>query len=148
MPPDQPSRSFAPGSSASNWLMHQVAFKALSHVAARLAPVSIPVVPTKGVALGQWLYERTEDRPLRDVDLLVPRSAFSVCLGVARDCGELRYVTEELGEITVDVDGFPVEFHAEFGRRELTDLSIADVIRRARPARLDGLAVLRIDDVD
>jgi hypothetical protein len=133
----------------NSWLFHQLGGQALAKVAALFSGTKIPLVPVKGIALGQWIYETEVDRPLRDLDLLIPRSGFDTSVELARRSGhEILYATPELGELTMTIDGFWVELHAEFGRRELTSLSTETVIHRARGEQLWGIDVLRVDDVD
>jgi hypothetical protein len=103
----------------------------------------------KGVALGRWLYPDEAERPLRDVDLLIRRSTFTTCRKEVQEQGwPLFYASAEMGELGFFVHDFPVELHAEFGRAGTTSLTTAEVIDRARPGELAGVAVKRIDDVD
>ena len=46
----------------------------VADVAATLEPTGIPVMPIKGALLQHWLYDDPADRPLTDVDLLVPEA--------------------------------------------------------------------------
>jgi hypothetical protein len=132
-----------------NWLAHRLAQRAILGVLPILSRAGSPVVPVKGIALAQWLYASDSERPMKDADLLVPRAAFDTCVDLARRAGhKILYETRELGELLMSVSDFHVEIHAEFGRRELTTLSVDEVLARAKPDRLHGLEVLRIDDID
>jgi len=130
-------------------MAHRLGQKALMTTAALLAPAAVPVVPIKGIALAEWIYRPADDRPLRDVDLLISPTAFAACLKAMRSSGHpVSYASAELGEICVAIDGFPVELHGHFGRRELTSASVDEVLGRANPATLFACPILRIDDVD
>jgi hypothetical protein len=111
--------------------------------------IDAPIVPVKGVALAQWLYDDAAERPLRDVDLLIPRAHFAPLKALVLEKRyPIEYLAEELGELAFEVDGFPIDVHAEFGLRDFTTLSVDDVVRRAAPDRLFGVEVLRIDEMD
>jgi len=55
----------------------------------------------------------------------------------------------EMGELEFTVDRLTVEIHAEFGRRDLSRLSIADLLARATvDGRTFPFEIRRIDDID
>lgn len=108
------------------------------------------VVPVKGVVLARWLYGALEERPYRDLDLLVAREGMEPLTAAVRARGwTIRQLSFEMGELELEIDRFVVEVHAEFGRRDLTRLSTAEVIARAVPDRATfPFEILRLDDVD
>lgn len=132
------------------WARHERALSAFSVVSRLLAEARIVVAPIKGIVLARWLYDDVTERPLRDVDLLVARSSFAQAAERLGRAGlPTRYLSKELGEAVFDVDGFAVELHAEIGRRELTSLSVDDVLRGAtQDTTTFPFVSLRIDDID
>jgi hypothetical protein len=127
-----------------------VATRALAQVLEALGSAGIPCVPVKGVVLARWLYADVSERPYVDVDLLVPRSVFqrSVALVDARGWRSF-YRTTEMGELGFMIDRVAVELHAEVGRRDLSRLSVDDVLARATPDTTTfPFEILRIDEVD
>lgn len=48
----------------------------VTDVAATLQRIGVPVMPIKGALLQHWLYEDPAERPLTDVDVLVPEADF------------------------------------------------------------------------
>jgi len=107
-------------------------------------------VPVKGVVLSRWLYAAVVERPYRDLDVLVGRDALVPLTNAVRERGwRMRHLSVEMGELEFEVDGFVVEVHAEFGRRDLSRLSTAEVIARAVPDRETfPFEILRVDDID
>lgn len=127
-----------------------LATRALSHVVAALGDAGIPCAPVKGVVLARWLYGDIAQRPYVDVDLLVPRSAFGRAVALVDGRGwRSFYRTEEMGELGFMVDRVAVELHAEVGRRDLSHLTVDDVLARATRDRTTfPFEILRVDDVD
>jgi hypothetical protein len=114
-----------------------------------MSPEGIPVVPVKGVALNRTLYSNNGERGLRDLDLLVARTDFHRCVRVCKKAGwHIHRLSIELGELEIDVDGFPVELHAEFGRLDFTSMSTSEVIERAERVSDGDLDEWLIDDID
>ena len=132
------------------WARHQKAMAAFVTVSRLLSGSGIRFAPVKGIVLARWLYDDVTERPLRDVDLLVARSSFELATGRLHEAGyAAEYTSEELGEAMFDVDGFTVELHAEIGRRELTSLSVDEVLRGAtQDTTTFPFVSLRIDDID
>ncbi len=140
----------SPPSALANWARHQVAARALERTSDVLRRLRCPVVPVKGVVLARWIYDDVSERPLRDVDVLVPRAAFGDVLRAIRNA-QLRilYETEELGELLFMSEGMEVEIHAEVGRRELTNLTVDDVLSRSvTDTQTFPFAIQRLDDID
>lgn len=137
------------GPAATIWIQHQLATRAFEKTAAALRAAEVPVVPVKGILLARWLYRDVAERPMQDVDLLVASSHWDAArLAVAR-LGPTLYESRELRELTVDVNGVHVELHGEVGRRELTDLTVADLLARCTTdTSLFGFAIERLDAVD
>jgi hypothetical protein len=108
------------------------------------------VAPVKGVVLARWLYDDVAERPYRDLDLLIGRADLPRMTAAVTARGwRVRHTSVEMGELELEVDRIVIELHGEFGRRDLTRLSIDEVLSRARPDRETfPFEVLRIDDVD
>lgn len=123
---------------------------AFRQVAAVLRQAGVPCAPVKGLVLSRWLYRDVSERPYVDVDLLVPRGAFArAALVVEQEGWPVFYRSSEMGELSFMVGRVPVEFHAEFGRADLSRVSVDDVLARARPDNETfGFEISRIDDTD
>jgi hypothetical protein len=131
-------------------LVDTVAVSALEQVLDVAGRAGVVAVPVKGVVLSRWIYAAVVDRPFRDLDLLVRRDGLVRLTAAVRErAWPIRQLSFEMGELELEVDGFVVEVHAEFGRRDLTRLSTAEVIARAVPERETfPFEILRVDDID
>jgi hypothetical protein len=130
-------------------MRYAVALRAFRTAADRLQACGVPVVPVKGIALARWLYEDVAERPFLDVDLLVPRPAWKDARRALLALGSAFYDSSELGELAVHIDGASIELHAEMGRREMTSLSVEEILGRCSiDTETFGIPVLRLDDVD
>jgi hypothetical protein len=134
----------------ANWARHEQGERALGRVAEMLGAMGCPVVPVKGVVLAHWIYDDVAERPMADVDLLVPAALFEKgCRRVRENGWAIAGQSIELGELTFDVDGMTVELHSYIGRRELTTMSVDDVIGRSTvDTTTFPFEIRRIDDVD
>jgi hypothetical protein len=131
------------------WARYHVALRVLSRAAALLRGAGVPVVPVKGIALARWIYADVAERPFKDIDLLVPRPAWDDARRAIRPLGEPLHHSSELGELIVRVDGLELELHAELGRREIVNLSVEEILRRAVVEEgTFGFPVMRLTDVD
>jgi hypothetical protein len=131
------------------WARHEQAERALARTAELLGAMGCPVVPVKGVVLAHWIYDDVAERPLSDVDLLVSASRFEEACRAVRERWTVGGYSVELGELLFDVDGMAVEFHAEIGRREITAMTVDEVIARsAMDDTTFPFEIRRIDDVD
>jgi hypothetical protein len=110
----------------------------------------VVLAPVKGVVLARWIYDSIDERPYRDLDLAVGRGDLPRMISaVAKRGWVVRHVSVEMGELELEVDKVVVEIHAEFGRRDLTRLTIEDVLARATVDRATfPFEVLRIDEID
>jgi hypothetical protein len=110
----------------------------------------VAAAPVKGVVLARWLYDHIDERPYRDVDVLITREGLGPMTAAVRARGwNIRHHSTEMGELEFDLDRLVVEVHAEMGRRDLTRLSVLDVFARGvRDRSTFPFEVLRIDDVD
>jgi hypothetical protein len=131
-------------------LIDTLAVSALQQVQEVARGANVVVAPVKGVVLARWLYGAVAERPYRDLDLLVGREGLPRLIDAVRARGwRLRHVSVEMGELEFEVGRLVVEVHAEFGRRDLTRLTTADVIARASVDRdTFPFEVLRLDDFD
>jgi hypothetical protein len=108
------------------------------------------VAPVKGVVLSRWLYGDVAERPYRDLDILVGRGDLPrMEAAVAARGWPVKVYSREMGELEFTVDRVVVEIHAEFGRRDLSRLTVAEVlVRSVRDAGTFPFEIQRIDDVD
>jgi len=108
------------------------------------------VAPVKGVVLSRWIYEDIAERPYSDLDILVARDDLPrMEAAVAARGWPVHVWSREMGELEFTVDRITVEIHAEFGRRDLSRLTIAEVMSRSVPdARTFPFEIRRIDDID
>jgi hypothetical protein len=130
-------------------LFDAAAVNAVRQVLEVARAAGVEAAPVKGVVLARWLYEKVEERPYRDVDVLVARDGLARLTEAVRARGwRIRHHSAEMGELEFDLDRLVIEVHAEVGRRDLTRLSVRDVLARAVVDRSTfRFEVLRIDDV-
>ncbi len=131
-------------------LIDAVAVNVLRQVLDVARAAGVPVAPVKGVVLARWLYADLSERPYRDLDLLVPRESLPALEAAVVARGwPIRVRSVEMGDLEFEVDRLMVEAHGEFGRRDLSSLSVSDVLARASVDRSTfAFETLRIDDVD
>jgi hypothetical protein len=127
-----------------------VAVDGLRRVLEAAREVGVVLAPVKGVVLARWIYASVDERPYRDLDLVVGRGDLPRMIAAVGARGwVVRHISVEMGELEFEVDRLVVEIHAEFGRRDLTRLAIDDVLARATVDRdTFPFEVLRIDEVD
>ena len=131
-------------------LFDTVAVSVLRKVIDAAVSAGITVAPVKGVVLSRWLYDDVSDRPYRDLDILIARDDLPRMFAAVEARGwPIQVHSPEMGELELTVDRLTVEIHAEFGRRDLSRLTIADLLARAT---VDGgtfpFPIRRIDDID
>ena len=131
-------------------LFDTVAVSVLRKVIDVATSVGVTVAPVKGVVLSRWLYDDVSDRPYRDLDIVVAQGDLPrMFAAVEARPWPIRVHSPEMGELEFTVDRLTVEIHAEFGRRDLSRLTIADLLARAT---VDGgtfpFEIRRIDDID
>ena len=131
-------------------LFDTVAVSVLRKVIDTATSVGITVAPVKGVVLSRWLYDDVSDRPYRDLDVVIAREDLPRMFAAVEARGwPIQVHSSEMGELEFTVDRLTVEIHAEFGRRDLSRLTIAGLLARATG---DGATfpfpIRRIDDID
>jgi hypothetical protein len=131
-------------------IVDTLAVSALGQVLEVARAAGVVAAPVKGVVLARWLYAAVVERPYRDLDLVVARAGLPRLTDAVRARGwPIRHLSVEMGELEFEVDRLVVEVHAEFGRRDLTRLSIDEVLARAVPDRdTFPFEILRVDDID
>jgi hypothetical protein len=131
-------------------LFDTVAVSVLRKVIDAAASVGITVAPVKGVVLSRWLYDDVSDRPYRDLDILIARDDLPRMLAAVEARGwPIEVHSAEMGDLEFTVDRLMVEIHAEFGRRDLSRLTIADLLARAAAdSGTFPFEIRRIDDID
>jgi len=138
------------GEQVRRLLFDTVAVSVLRKVIDAAASVGVTVAPVKGVVLSRWLYDDVSDRPYRDLDILIAREDLPRMLAAVDARGwPIEVHSAEMGNLEFTVDRLMVEIHAEFGRRDLSRLTIADLLARATvDDRTFPFEVRRIDDID
>jgi hypothetical protein len=131
-------------------LFDTVAVSVLRKVVEVAASAGVTVAPVKGVVLSRWLYDDVSDRPYRDLDLLIARDDLARMRTAVEARGwPIQVHSPEMGELELTVDRLTVELHAEFGRRDLSRLTIAELLARATAdVSTFPFEIRRIDDVD
>jgi hypothetical protein len=127
-----------------------VVVRALADVVALADSVGAAVAPVKGVVLARWLYDDLAERPYTDLDILIVRDHLpAMAAAVVARGWTIRQQSEEMGELEFAVGRVVVEVHGEFGRRDLSRLTNAEVLARATADRTTfPFEVRRIDDAD
>ena len=99
-----------------------------------LDAADIPVIPLKGVLFQQLLYEDPAQRPLMDVDVLVPEAAFERAIAVLLQAG---FAPLSAGRSLIECAltaprGMTVDLHRRLFSRGRYKLATVDVFRRSR----------------
>lgn len=115
------------------YLMSVLAREVLCDVARLLSARGIPVMPLKGVLFQQVLYADPAERPLMDVDVLVPERDFERAIQVLLAAGfHPRSVGRSLVECALTSPrGLTVDLHRSLFSRGRYRLSTEAVFRRA-----------------
>jgi hypothetical protein len=131
-------------------LFDTVALSVLRKVVDAAASAGVTVAPVKGVVLSRWLYDDVSDRPYRDLDVVIARAELPRMFGAVEARGwPIQVHSPEMGELEFTVDRLTVEIHAEFGRRDLSRFTTADLLARATvDDRTFPFPIRRIDDID
>jgi hypothetical protein len=131
-------------------LFDTVAVSVLRKVVEAAASAGVMVAPVKGVVLSRWLYDDVSDRPYRDLDVIIARDDLPRMAAAVESRGwPVQVHSSEMGELEFTVDRMTVEIHAEFGRRDLSRLTTAELLARsAVDARTLLFEIRRIDDID
>ncbi len=79
-----------------------VASELVADVARALGSVGIPVMPVKGALLQHWLYRSPHERPLSDVDLLVPPRRFAQAVLRLESRGYRRAAGSGVGAVVME----------------------------------------------
>ena len=81
-------------------------------VARRLAGSAIPVMPVKGALLQHWLYDDPAERPLTDVDLLVPPEDLDRAVMLLQRAGYRRAGRSSIGAVIMQTPlGIALDLH-------------------------------------
>jgi hypothetical protein len=119
-----------------------LARECLREVATVLGERGIPVMPLKGALFQLLLYADPAERALTDVDILVPRAAFSTAVELLSRAGFVRRSTgRSLVECAFRApSGMMVDLHQQLFSPARYRLSTQDLFRRAiRDAQLLGV---------
>ena len=129
-----------------------LAVEHLRAVAETLRPHAIPVMPLKGVLLQAAVYDAPLERPLSDVDILVPPALFSRAMDVLCASGwvALREVASDAARDLVSPHNpLPVDLHRRPFQTGFFRLDPDAMFRRSRPDdALFGVRVCLPDPYD
>lgn len=124
----------------------------LAEMTAALAARGVRVALVKGIAYAGSIYPDPAERPMHDIDLLVPRRDLPeamrcmAALEFAR-IGRIRRRSRYYHAIELARDGLRVELHRGMVQHHRTSVRMGDIWRRARPDPAAGGAE-RLDPVD
>jgi hypothetical protein len=124
----------------------------LAEMTAALVARGVRVALVKGIAYAGTIYPDPAERPMHDIDLLVPRRDFPeamrcmAALEFAR-IGRIRRRSRYYHAIELARDGLRIELHRSMVQHYRTSVRMGDVWRRARPDPGAGGAE-RLDPVD
>jgi len=132
-------------------LIADARYKTLCKIKQVFDAANIPFVALKGTALSQLIYLKTELRPMRDMDILVPIGALPESADALRSIGfdipeqqKSRYMegVHQLPDATLSVDGFniSVEIHHNTMPRDVFDsLTYEDAVGQLQSFRWQEL---------
>ena len=115
-------------------------YKVISQISDKFAKHDIPLVALKGLALAPMIYPQERFRPMRDMDILVPKDKEQVAAEVLRNLGfKLPYQQQnkfmrgshQLPNATLKVDGFTISVeihHDAFSRDVAGSLTYQDIV--------------------
>lgn len=115
-----------------------------------LAEHDVPLVPLKGVYLQARVYECPEQRPIRDVDVLVPEHRFDAARERLVAAGwRWQAVNASEATATSPAHALPLDVHRRLFAPGAFDLATVDVFARTRPDRTRfGVEVWMPDPLD
>jgi len=124
----------------------------LGRLARALADEGIVVMPLKGVLLQAIVYDDPSERPISDIDVLVPEGRFEHVVRVLRREGYTAAFERGAAAQTFRPSGhdtFLVDVHWSLFRRGLFRMPTSEVFARStRDARLFGSPVMRMNSYD
>lgn len=124
----------------------------LAEVVGALHAAGVRSAPIKGIGFIGTIYPDAAERPMNDIDLLVPAALMHVALRTMTSLGFERvgYSRKLSGyyhALAFSREGLMVELHRHIVQHGRTSLRMADVWRRATPATAAGGAE-RLEPVD
>lgn len=137
---------------AASVIMAERRATVLAEVAARLHRSGVRLALIKGVAYAGVLYPDPAERPMQDIDILVPRSQVAAAMECMVDLGfrrgsAARTLSSSYHAVTFVRSGTMVDLHRDIVQQGRTGLRIDDLWRRAAPdPRYEGAG--RLEDVD
>jgi hypothetical protein len=137
---------------AASLVMAERRAQVIREVASAFGAREVRAALIKGAAYAGTIYPDAAERPMQDVDLLVPRAQLADAVRVMQELGfervgMARKLSGYYHAIVFARDGLMVELHRSIVQVYRTDLRIGDLWRRAR---LDphGSGAWRLDPVD
>lgn len=133
------------------WAASLAAKEAVGRLAGSFAGRRLPMAPLKGVLLIHAFGQDPVDRPLSDVDVLVPPGRFDQASQLASRLG-WRFVKEERGgrqRLFLPEDGgLSLDLHAELFPQGVFRLGTEEVLARAKVESFFGPPVLVLHPLD
>jgi hypothetical protein len=141
-------------------LRHLQALAGLNNIAKVLGDRAIPWLVFKGPILAEIVYPRPDLRSYRDLDILVPRSAFADAVRLLEAEGAKLLdrnwdfiVEREAGQLHFELSlGTLVDVHWHvLNRREIRrslSVPVESMFERARAVEIDGTPLLTFDPID
>ena len=134
-------------------LMSEMRERVLVEVVAAMTERSIPVLLFKGISYVGSLYPDPAERPMSDIDLLVPSAAFSDAAAVLRRlgywrAGAPRQASRFHHSICFKRADAAVDLHRSVMQGWRSEIDLTGIWHRARPAAERDDGTLRMEPVD
>ncbi|MCG8418774.1 MAG: nucleotidyltransferase family protein [Proteobacteria bacterium] len=134
-------------------LLAELREKTVSRVIAAMAREDVPVILLKGISYATTLYSDPAERPMSDVDLLVPPDRHRNAARILRRLGYWVAGSNQQSSPFHHAIGFKrknssIDLHRSIMQSWRSRIDIGDLWRRARPARERDDGSLRLDPVD
>lgn len=136
-----------------NALDHEVRHKRLDDAVAVLTAAKIPVLLLKGVSYVGVIYDDPADRPMSDIDLMVPRTDHPRAVQVLGELGYAPHADRRQGSrlhhsMTLVCKNMPLDLHRSMIQPLRSRIDVQGLWDRALPAIEREDAALRLDPVD
>jgi hypothetical protein len=137
----------------ANALLAEVRERTLAQALAALSERAIPVILLKGISYAGSLYADPAERPMSDIDLLVPPAAHERAAQVLRrlgywSAGSHRQASRMHHAVCFKRPGAAVDLHRSIMQPLRSRIDVQALWRRARPAAERNDGALRLEPVD
>jgi hypothetical protein len=120
-------------SKVAGWARHAHGRNVLEEVLRVCAKNDIPVAPVKGIVTGRWLYEDPSERWIQDIDLRIAPTNMRRMKQAGESAGwRVLDWSPIYRNLLFRVNGMMVELEAHIGPRGVCDLSVSEVLSRAK----------------